>query len=256
MKFSIITPSYNQAQFIERTIKSVLSQTGDFELEYIIMDGGSTDGSVETIKHYAQQDKRIIWRSEKDSGQSNAINKGLKLASGDIIAYLNSDDIYLPNALQMVMEEFKKNTTISWVTGQCKIINKHDVEIKKIITCYKNFFLKHYSHSSLLVLNYISQPATFWRKTVLLATGEFNEKEHLVMDYEYWLRLSKKYQLNVIDKYLAGFRSYQSNKSSLRFVEQFKSEHRIAAQYTNNPLIIFLHKLHSWLIISCYKLLS
>ena len=96
MRISVVTPSYNQAAFVERAIGSVLSQTGDFELEYIVMDGGSTDGTVEILRHY---DDRLTWLSEKDKGQSDAINKAFKLTTGEIIGWLNSDDYYAPGAL-------------------------------------------------------------------------------------------------------------------------------------------------------------
>ena len=123
MKISIITPSYNQAQFIERTILSVLNQ--DYkDIEYIIMDGGSTDGTVEILKKYSDH---IIWKSEKDNGQSDAINKGLKMATGDIVAYLNSDDTYQPGAFKEVATFFEKNPDKKWVYGKCLIINENHV---------------------------------------------------------------------------------------------------------------------------------
>ena len=105
MKISVITPSYNQAQFIERTILSVLNQNYP-NLEYIIMDGGSTDNTVEILKKYSD---KIIWKSEKDNGQSGAINKGLKMATGDIVTYLNSDDIYELGTFEKIAEFFQKN---------------------------------------------------------------------------------------------------------------------------------------------------
>lgn len=256
MKISIITPSYNQVQFIERTIQSVLQQVGDFELEYIIIDGGSTDGSIDIIKKYANQDKRIMWKSELDTGQSNAINKGLCLASGEIVAFLNSDDIYYPGALQIVVEQFHDYPATQWVTGRCRIINESNQEIKRWITRYKNFFLQKSRYSTLLILNYISQPATFWRKSIMDTIGYVNEQEHMVMDYEFWLRIGKKFKLYTIQEYLAGFRSYQNNKSSLRFTEQFHSEYRIATKYTHNPILLLLHKIHTWCIIVCYKVAS
>ena len=123
MKISIITPSYNQAAFIERTILSVLNQNY-FDLEYIIMDGGSTDGTTEILKKYSD---KIIWKSEKDSGQSDALNKGLKIATGYIVAYLNSDDTYELGTLKKIAEFFQNNLGKKWVYGKCKIINENEV---------------------------------------------------------------------------------------------------------------------------------
>lgn len=256
MKLSIITPSFNQVEFIERTIQSVISQAGNFDLEYIIIDGQSTDGTVDIIRSFAEQDTRIIWKSEPDSGQSNAINKGLAMASGDVIAYLNSDDVYLPHALQQVVENFQLYPDTMWVYGKCQIINEHDQVIKRIITAYKNFFLQKYNYSTLLILNYISQPATFWKKGVIEKIGVFNEREHMVMDYEYWLRIGKEFHPRVINEYIAGFRSYNTNKSSRRFVEQFGSEYRVAQKYTKNRMLLALHKIHAELVIASYKLLG
>jgi glycosyltransferase involved in cell wall biosynthesis len=150
MKISIITPSYNQAEFIERTIQSIFSQNYP-DIEYIVMDGGSTDGTVKILKKYSDQ---IIWKSEKDNGQSDAINKGLKIATGEIVAYLNSDDTYEPGTLKKVADFFQKNPEKKWVYGKCKIINKKDQEIRKWITAYKNLLLKNYSYSKLLSENF------------------------------------------------------------------------------------------------------
>ena len=107
MKFSIITPSFNQAEFLEQTIKSVVSQK--VNLEYFIQDGGSTDGSVDIIKKYAEKYSFISWQSKKDKGQTDALNQGLKKCTGDIIAYLNSDDYYLPDALEKVEKYFESH---------------------------------------------------------------------------------------------------------------------------------------------------
>ncbi|MFA6475001.1 MAG: glycosyltransferase family 2 protein [Patescibacteria group bacterium] len=256
MKVSIITPSFNQVQFIERTIQSVLNQTGDFELEYIIIDGGSTDGSVDIIKRYAEQDTRIQWVSEKDSGQSNAINKGLKKATGDIVAYLNSDDTYLPDAINVVMAYFRQYPNKQWVTGQCKIINEHDREIRKFITWYKKLLLKHYSYKKLLSENFISQPATFWRKKLHDEVGYFSEQENFCMDYEFWLRLGQKYQAGVINKYIANFRYYQGSKSGSVNKKQFQDELRLARLYgKNHPIILLLHQFNYFKIILAYKLM-
>src|SRR5690606_21579969 len=167
LKNSIITPSYNQGHFIERTIKSIVTQAGigkDFELEYIIMDGASTDNTVEIIKRYAKKYKFINWVSEKDKGQSDAINKGMVKAKGSIVTWLNSDDVYFPNSLKTVAQFWKHNPKTQWAFGFCDIIDEHDKEILKNVTKYKNFWLKNYSYTHLLIENAISQPSTFFTK--------------------------------------------------------------------------------------------
>ncbi len=252
-KISIITPSFNQAQFIERTIQSVLSQ--DYpNIEYIIMDGGSTDGTLEILKKY---DKKIIWKSAKDNGQSDAINKGLKIATGDIVAYLNSDDTYEPETFSKVANFFKKNPEKKWVYGKCQIINEEDQEIRKWITCYKNLLLKKFSYSKLLSENFISQPATFWKKELHKEIGYFNEKENFCMDYEFWLRIGQKYNAGIINDYLSNFRYYSDSKSGSVNKKQFQDELRLAKKYGKNyPFSILLHKFNYYKITGIYKILN
>ena len=248
-KISVITPSFNQAEFIERTIQSVLSQ--DYSnLEYIVMDGGSTDGTVEILKKYG---KRIIWFSEKDKGQAEAVNKGLKIATGEIMAYLNSDDTYEPETLKLIADFFIKRPETMWVFGKCRIIDENDREIRKTITAYKNFWLRRYNYKTLLILNYISQPAVFWQRKAYENIGEFNLEEFWELDYDYWLRLGKRYQPGFIDEYLANFRVHQKAKTSVG-VKHFWQEVEVAKKYTKNPGLIGLHCLNFWSIVLGYTL--
>lgn len=252
MKISIITPSYNHAHFIERTINSILDQNYP-NLEYIVMDGGSKDGTVDILKKYG---KKIIWKSEKDKGQSDAINKGLKLATGDIVAFLNSDDTYEPGSLQRVADFFKHNPSIMWAYGKCRIVNEHDQEIRKPITFYKNLLLKKYSYNKLLSENFISQPATFWRRKLHKEIGYIDEDEHYTMDYEFWLRIGQKYPAGAIDAYLANFRMYDTSKSGSLANPQFKDELRIAKKYSTASWPIMLHQLNYFKIVGTYKLMA
>lgn len=265
MKISIVTPTWNQEKFIERTIESIINQRGDFELEYIIMDGGSNDGTVDILKKYDKilKDKKYshityIWKSEKDKGQSDAINKGMKMVTGDVVAFLNSDDTYLENTFSKIVKAFENNSSFNWVFGKCRIINKDDEEISKAITIYKNILLNIHSIPLLLAENYISQPATFWRREVLDEVGLFNEKEHIVMDYEYWLRIVTKYGDGYfLNEYLANFRYYDTSKSGSRFKEQFSDELRVAKKYGKNyPLSILLHELNRIKIVTAYTLIN
>lgn len=255
MKISIVTPSYNQVEFIARTIESVLNQPGDFELEYIIIDGGSTDGSVDIIQRYAEQDNRIWWVSESDNGQSDAINKGLRKATGDIVAWLNSDDTYVDGALQSVIEAFNQAPESRWVTGRCHIVDTQDQEIRHMITRYKNAWLGHYHFNTLLILNYISQPSTFWRRAVVDEIGLLNEDEHLVMDYEYWCRIGSTYHPTVLPQYLANFRIHAGAKTSNHFMKSLQQERVVASQYSNNMMLRGLHWLHAAIVTMIYKMI-
>lgn len=249
-KISIITPSLNQGRFIERTIKSVLEQNYP-DLEYIVIDGGSTDNTIEILKKY---EKRLIWISEKDEGQADAINKGINLSTGDIMGYLNSDDVYENGALKRVSDFFLANPTTMWLTGRCKIIDEGDLEIRRMVTGYKNVLLSHYSYRVLLVTNPISQPATFWRRAVTQEFGLFDVNEHLVMDYEYWLRMGSKYPPAIIDDYLARFRVHQESKTSSSFLDTFKQEFTICKRYTHSTVLMTLHYLSYLGICTVYSI--
>ncbi len=251
LRISIITPSLNQAGFIERTIRSVLAQ--DYpNIEYIVIDGGSTDNTVEILKSYGS---RIVWISEKDEGQSDAINKGISMATGDIIAYLNSDDLYEPGALSAAAEVFAKDRSVMWLTGRCRIMDEADHEVRRLITAYKNFLLAHYSYALLLVANPISQPATFWRREIVGEFGPFDLNEHLAMDYEYWLRIGRKYPPLILKRYLAGFRVHQASKTTSFFIRTYRQELEIARRYSDSRLLDILHLMHYWGMISVHKLL-
>ncbi len=218
------------------------------------MDGASTDGTVEILKKYSD---KITWKSEKDSGQSEAINKGLRMAKGEIVAFLNSDDTYEPGALAKVAEFFEKNPDIKWAYGKCRIVNEHDVEIRKPITWYKNLLLRRYSRRKLLSENFISQPATFWRRQLHDEIGYINEAEHYTMDYEYWLRIAQKYPAGVIPEYLADFRMYDTSKSGSLANPQFKDELRIAKKFSDGARWpIMLHTFNYYKIIWSYRLMA
>lgn len=249
-KISLITPTLNQAQFIRQTIRSILSQKYP-KLEYIIIDGGSTDSTVGILKSYRD---KIIWVSEKDEGQSDAINKGLKMATGDIVAYLNSDDYLEERSLWKIGEYFSQNKKAYWLTGKCKIVDKDNKEIRVLISLYKNFFLKYLSHINLLyIVQFVSQPATFWRREILKKVGFFDKSLFYSMDYDYWLRLMKYYKLYFLDTYIASYRIHQTSKTVANPIKQFAEEYLVMTRYTQNPLIKTLHKLHNYLALLIYK---
>ncbi|MDD5757936.1 MAG: glycosyltransferase family 2 protein [Desulfobulbaceae bacterium] len=253
MKISIITPCLNAAPFIERTLLSVLEQCGDFELEYFIVDGVSTDGTVEIIRRY---ENRLHLVSEKDPGQASAINKGLKLATGDVVAFLNADDCYAPGALAAVAAVFE-DPHVHWAFGKCDIVDTHDHPIRRLITAYKNYHLQRASRRRLLAENFISQPAVFWRHSVMTEVGFFDESEYFVMDYEYWLRLWQKYEPMFLDRYLASFRWHEVSKSGVGFTRQFSDELRVAERYANGErLPILLHRFNYCKIVTIYTLLA
>ena len=162
MKLSIVTPSFNGLRFLDRTARSILSQSGDFELEWIVVDGGSTDGTVEFLR--GLNDPRLRWTSEADRGQSHAINKGLALAAGDVVAWLNTDDVYTPGALAAVAQAFAAAPEAQWLVGRYEVIDEADRPIRSGVVRYKERSLRRYTYRALLRENFISQPAVFWRR--------------------------------------------------------------------------------------------
>lgn len=250
-KISVITPSLNQGTFIGQTMESVLSQSYP-KLEYIVMDGGSTDNTLEVL---TKCDDRVYWESEKDRGQSHAINKGLRLASGDVIALLNSDDLYEPGTLLKVGDFFAHHPEAEWLTGKCRVIDHKGRIIRRGVTQYKNFWLRFRSYRVLLVMDYISQPATFWRSQLIHRIGEFDDDLQYAMDYDYSLRVGRYFQLWVLNEYLASYRIHPSSKAGESAQAQFCVDLEIAKKYTSSSLIQFLHSFHNAIIVNIYRLM-
>lgn len=248
---SIITPSYNQASFIESTILSVLGQGYPF-LEYIVVDGGSTDGTLDILRKY---DGRLSWSSAPDGGQAQAINSGLRRSGGEIVAFLNSDDVYAPGALLAVGRYFAAHPSALWLTGRCAILDEQGHETRKWISAYKHLWLRTRSYAVLQVLNYISQPATFWRRALLTQTGVLNEDLHYTLDYEYWLRMGQAAQLHVLPQVLAGFRLHADSKSGLGYEAQFAEELQVCARHAGTGTVR-LHRWHNAFILAVYRRLG
>lgn len=200
---SIVTPSFNQGEFIRETIESVLNQTYK-NIEYRVIDGGSTDQTLEILKSYGD---RFPWVSEPDRGQTNAINKGLALSHGEILAYLNSDDVLEPDAVEKVVKFFLTHPGIDLVYGKAYYIDKTG----NITGLYNT---KDYSFARLMSDNCICQPAAFWRKEIAERCGPFDESINFGMDYEYWMRMDRAGgKLFHIPDILARSRLYAETKT-------------------------------------------
>ena len=204
-KVSIITPSYNQGQFLEETILSVLNQ--DYpNLEYIIIDGGSTDNSVQVIKKY--EDRLDYWVSEPDKGQSDAINKGFHRATGEILHWLNSDDVLVPGALQAVGEYFLRHPEIGCIMGDIGIID----EKSKFIFLRKA--IPFHFRTALYGACSVPQPSTLFIKEAWLETGDVDVSLQYQMDFEYFLRMAKAgVKFGLLKRPVAQFRLHASSKT-------------------------------------------
>jgi len=214
-KISIVTPSYNQGEYLEETILSVLSQRYE-NLEYIIIDGGSKDQSTDIIRKY--EDRIAYWVSEKDSGQVEAINKGLSRVTGDIVAFLNSDDVYLPGAFNLVEREFSRSEDVHWLSAPSLRFSS-----ERVIFEGKN--VPPDDPTEWLLCCYLAQPSTFWRKGVMDRIGLLDPEFDFSLDYEYWLRMMfiGGYRLKWLDRPLSGFRYHEDSKS-VQQVEKFAPE--------------------------------
>lgn len=244
-KISIVIPSYNKASYVEATLRSIINQ-GYPNLEVIIQDGGSEDGTIEIIKRYANKYPGIFqWSSKKDKGQLDAINKGFEKASGDILTYLNADDIYKRGCLPAVGRHFKTYPTTLWVTGYGDIIDKDGRVISQFITNYKNILLNINRYWMLLMVNYITQQSTFLSKRAFNKFGPFTGTRNYVMEYDLWLKLGKDQMPLVIKKTLSSFRLTADNISSTSARELLKVDNEITKKYTNNGFLLALHKLHN-----------
>src|SRR5258705_9822323 len=209
-RVSIVTPSFNQGCFLEETIRSVLLQ-GYPDLEYIVIDGGSTDQSVQIIQKY--QEWLAYWVSEKDAGQADAINKGFSHATGEICAYLNSDDVFCRNALSTVVSFLDKRPESSLAYGDCQIIDES--------SAVNDLWLSpEFDLTELLFRCYIAQPASFWCKSKMAkmaGAGDFNEGMHFAFDYEMWLRMAATGQtLSHVPHLLAQHRKAEGTKTVSR----------------------------------------
>lgn len=251
-KISVITPSFNQGHLIEETIKSVLNQNYS-NLEYIIMDGGSTDETVKILKKYQNQ---LTYVSKKDKGQTDAINKGIKKSSGEILMYLNSDDVMLPNTLNTVAEYFLSHPEAQWLTGDYFIIDGDGKKIQSFVANYKKILRQFPYFNVLSVANFIIQPSTFWRRRLIKEIGFFDEGLHLCMDYDYWMRTIRKHPLHVLPNHFSLFRIHGTSKGGTQYKKQFNEEHEVMLRYVNNPLLKIIHKLHALLIVIIYKIIK
>jgi glycosyltransferase involved in cell wall biosynthesis len=219
-KISIITPSYNQGKFLEKTILSVLGQNYH-ELEYIIIDGGSTDDSVDIIEKYSKYLK--YWISEKDKGQTHAINKGLKIATGDIIGWINSDDFYEKETLHKIANLYKSNG-FDLVSGSCTMVDEKYSTIQKLETPQINFntLLKYWKPHFCP-----PQPSIFFRKEVFQALGYLDQSLHFGMDYDYWLKAAQQFKFTTIPDNLSYYLVHNESKTGSdigfhRFVPEWK----------------------------------
>jgi glycosyltransferase involved in cell wall biosynthesis len=253
MKISIVTPSFNQGAYIRKTIDSILSQEGDFELEYRVIDGASTDETLDVLKSYGN---RLVWTSEKDKGQVDAINKGLAQATGDIVGWVNSDDLLLPGALAKIAAAFRAHPEVEWVHGRCIIIDEHDREVRKWVSAYKHYRCVNHSFANFLTEDYVSQMTCFWRKSMQDEVGLIATDIKYAFDYEFFLRFAKRGDPIYIEDPIACFRWYPESKSGGGFVTQMRETNELARRYPASPWTRLRARAKELGIVNIYRALA
>lgn len=199
---TVVTPSYNQGVFIEQTILSVLSQTG-VTIEYIVMDGGSTDSTLEILNKYRGC---LEFVSERDKGQTDAINKGLRRARGRILAYLNSDDTYLPGAVAKAVGFLESHREYAMAYGEGYHVDVHGRFLER-------YYTEPFDFRRLSEICFICQPTVFLRRELLSTVGFFDDSLHYCMDYDYWIRVGKRYSVGYHPEYLATSKLHAEGKT-------------------------------------------
>lgn len=240
-KISVITPSFNQAEYLERTILSVLNQNYP-NLEYIILDGGSTDGSVEIIKKYEKY--LHYWVSEKDKGQTDAINKGLKMATGEYLCFQNSDDVFSENCFEEVAKIYFKNPKTDIIYGHLLFIDENDetFEVMKSVP----FSQKKQVLEGIQIHN----QSFFFKKSLCEKYGYFDEKYTFAFDYEIMARWGavKELKIRLSDKIWGGFRVHSSAKSSTISEVGLVEHKQIKDHYQSNLRLVFPEKIEKMII--------
>lgn len=228
MKVSVIVPNYNGARFLEESVRSVLDQSrSGVEVELMVMDGGSTDGSLAILERYRNRLAKLV--SERDNGPAAAINKGLRLATGDILAWLNADDRYHPGALARVTETLAGRADAALCFGRCRIVDEQGDEIRKPITRFKELLFPLASRFTLQSINFVSQPAMFFRRRAFEEAGPLREDLRYAWDYDFILRLWRAGGgVRVPGAPLADFRWHPGSLSGQGFATQFREEFDVA----------------------------
>jgi glycosyltransferase involved in cell wall biosynthesis len=257
MTISIVTPNRNGERFLEQAIRSVIleRETG-VDIEHIVVDGGSTDGSREILRHYEKDLDRLI--CEPDRGPAEAINKGLAAARGDLLCWLNADDFYYPGALKRVCDSMTQHPSRALCFGHCRIVDAAGIEIRKGITGFKEMFFPVSSRFVIQCINYVSQPATFFRRRAFAAAGPLRTDLRCAWDYELFLRLWRQGgAIRIGRPALSAFRWHEGSISGRHFRTQFREEWEVAVEDAGcASLQALVHFFVRWGIVGSYSAMA
>jgi glycosyltransferase involved in cell wall biosynthesis len=256
---SIVMPSFQQARFVEAAARSVLTQTVPHEL--IVLDPGSTDGSREILQRLAAEaPDRVRLKFEPDDGQSDAINRGMALARGEILAWLNSDDLLRPGALAHVVERLAGRRGPAWLYGRAGMIDGDDRPTARFVVAYKNWRSRRFSYHKLLTENFIPQMGVFWNRAMWEAAGPLDRDLHLDMDYDLWFRFAKLADPIVSRAELAVFRVHDAAKGSVRTAAQLADAYATARRHAGHGIrarfALCQHRLYGFRTALAYRFLK
>ena len=261
LTFDIVTPNRNGERFLMQTIESVARQQGPFSINHFIVDGASSDSSVALVKEYQQRLENIQavgnsahenlryklnLLSERDTGQVQAINKGIQQGHSEIVAYINSDDVYVDGAFAEVAGVFLRNPTVSWIYGFCSNIDEQGKQTKAYAAKYRDMLGSSFHYGKLLITNYIRQPTVFLRRTIIERFGLFDESCRFCMDYEYWCRIGRECRPLSVRRALASFRFHPRSITSQALVAMRRESQAISQKYGGGTLYPYLHRMHDF----------
>jgi len=257
---SIVMPCYQQAAFVEEAVRSVLDQR-EVEVELLVMDPGSADGSRELLRKLGKEyGERLGLHFEPDLGQADAVNRGMVLAKGYVLGWLNSDDRLRPGALRRVVSQLSRDKA-AWLYGQAGIIDATGRTVSALIGRYKACRGRRFTRVKLLSENFIPQMAVFWNRPMWEAAGGLDIHKHLDMDYDLWLRFATVADPVVLTDELADFRVHGAAKGSVQTDEQLDAalataRHHAAGLGIGGRTAIVLHRLLSWRTRMLYRWLK
>ena len=231
VKLTVITATYNRADFLPRCIESVASQSYPYK-EHVIIDGGSTDGTIPLLKSYGAKYPHLRWISEKDNGISSALNKGLAIAGGDAVGVIGDDDFYAPEVFGIIAQEFERDEDVAVVTGNCDFIGNDNLvsNTQKASYTSRADLIQCWRYWGRQVA--IAAPSTFIRKRVIDEVGGFDEADRFAMDYHHWLKITEKFpKIRAVDTVFAKFRLDTGTVSFSSNSEQWEEMLRISKRH-------------------------
>lgn len=240
MKVSVITLCLNDAEHLSEALQSVADQ--DYtDLEHLVIDGGSTDGSLEIVRAFADRHSSLRWWSEPDGGISDAMNRGIEYSCGDLVAFLHADDCYaVPSALSEVVKRLKSDPNVNWLTAGIREIDA-DGNLLRVLPA------RSFSDSRLLRNNTVFHPATFVCREAIELIGDFDTGLEYAMDYDMWLRLAKIGPPLLLDSIVTSFRVHPGSRSSAQRLLALEEEYKVRTRYLSGPLEILKHRLYQLL---------